>query len=292
MSEDDKTTSREIAEYCRSIVRERDIDTYLATLFLPADIRPHAYALYAYDAEISHIRSLIKEPMMGEVRLQWWREIISGERAGEANSNPVAAGLLAAINRFELPLMGFENYLKARAFDLYNDPMPDKGTLEGYAGETRSFLVFQVATMLAKNADDEPGNLADCAGHAGVVLVLTDVLKNLPLHRSRQQCYIPVSMLDEAGLSLAQYYSTENEVATGKLIRLLLAYMRHHFSEFQKQSEHLPRSIKTAFLPLCLSKPYLARFEKMADIVAVTPVDIPQWCKQIYLWRTARNGTY
>jgi len=292
VSEDGATISPEIADYCRSIVRESGIDAYLATLFLPADIRPYVYAFYAFDAEISHIRSLIKEPMMGEVRLQWWREIISGGRSGEANNNPVAAGLLAAINRFELPVMGFENYLNARVFDLYNDPMPDKGTLEGYAGETCSFLFFQISMMLVKKAGEVPGNLSDCAGHAGVVLVLTEVVKNLPMHRSRQQCYIPVSMLDEAGLTLEQYYSAENEVATGKLNGLLLAYMRHHISEFQKHSEHLPKQLKAVFLPMSLSQPYLARFEKIAGKAMETPVDIPQWRKQIYLWRAARNGTY
>ena len=35
----------EPASYCAALVRERNIDRYLATLFLPSDIRSDVYAL-------------------------------------------------------------------------------------------------------------------------------------------------------------------------------------------------------------------------------------------------------
>ncbi len=80
-------------EHCAALVREADRDRYLATLFAPAAQRDALYALYAFNVEIARVRDLAREPMPGEIRLQWWREALSGEREGEAAAHPVAAAL-------------------------------------------------------------------------------------------------------------------------------------------------------------------------------------------------------
>ena len=90
-------------EYCAALVREADRDRYLAALFAPADERGALFALYAFNAEISRVRALAHEPMPAEIRLQWWHEVILGERTGEAAANPVAAALLATLSRHGLP---------------------------------------------------------------------------------------------------------------------------------------------------------------------------------------------
>jgi phytoene synthase len=85
--------------HCENLAREADKDRWLATLFAPADRRPHLYALYAFDVEVARVRAVAREPMAGEIRLQWWREAISGTRPGEAAAHPVAAALFETIGR-------------------------------------------------------------------------------------------------------------------------------------------------------------------------------------------------
>ena len=80
MTENDK--------YCAALVREADRDRYLAALFAPADRRSALYSLYAFDLEISRIRNLAHQPMPGEIRLQWWSEVLEGKRADEATHFP------------------------------------------------------------------------------------------------------------------------------------------------------------------------------------------------------------
>jgi len=91
MNENDK--------YCAALVRKADRDRYLATLFAPADRRGALFALYAFDIEMSRIRDLARESMPGEIRLQWWREVLEGARTGEAAANPVAASLLGTLTQ-------------------------------------------------------------------------------------------------------------------------------------------------------------------------------------------------
>jgi hypothetical protein len=114
------------------LLRAGDRERYLTVLFAPEDKRPALAALYAFDLETARVRDMVSEPMPGEIRLQWWREIVSGERDGEARQNPVARELVSAIDAYALPRMALANLLDARVFDLYDDPIPDRTTLEGY----------------------------------------------------------------------------------------------------------------------------------------------------------------
>ena len=84
---------------CAALVREADRDRYLAALFAPADKRDALFALYAFNVEIARVRDVAREPMPGEIRLQWWREALEGKRDGEARAHPVAAALRATLAR-------------------------------------------------------------------------------------------------------------------------------------------------------------------------------------------------
>ena len=123
----------------RNAVREADPDRYLSTLYASAEKRTALFSLYAFNAEIASVRDRIREALPGEVRLQWWREVIDGERP--ADGHPLAEALLATIAAHNLPRAAFANYLEARMFDLFDDPMPTRGDLEGYCGETASALI-------------------------------------------------------------------------------------------------------------------------------------------------------
>ena len=135
------------AAYCRDLLRRHDPDRYLASLFAPDAVRPQLWGLYAFSCEIARIRELVSEPAPGEVRLAWWTEDIEAMFAGEAIDHPVAQTLAYAGAAEQLPKQAFIDLIEARRFDLYRDPMPSLGDLEGYLGETASAVV-QLAVMI------------------------------------------------------------------------------------------------------------------------------------------------
>ncbi|TIL84863.1 MAG: phytoene/squalene synthase family protein, partial [Mesorhizobium sp.] len=122
-------------------VRAADHDRYVCALYAPEDKRDALFSLYAFNAEISGIRDRIRDALPGEVRLQWWRDVIAAEDAGVGTGHPVADALKATISAHHLPKPAFENMLEARIFDLYDDPMPSRTDLEGYCGETAAALI-------------------------------------------------------------------------------------------------------------------------------------------------------
>ncbi|MDX3810024.1 MAG: squalene/phytoene synthase family protein, partial [Bosea sp. (in: a-proteobacteria)] len=151
--------------HCATLVREQDQDRYIATLYAPEARRHGLFALYAFSLEIARVRALVSEPLPGEVRLQWWRDLLEGQPNGEVQAHPVAAALLDTVKRYRLPIAPLTGLIDARTFDLYDDPMPSLRDLEGYAGETASALIQLAGLVLSPEA---AAASADAAGHAGV----------------------------------------------------------------------------------------------------------------------------
>src|SRR6202451_4815204 len=85
--------------YCAELVRKADRDRFIAALFAPAQHRGALHALYAFNAEVTRVRDLAPAALPGEIRLQWWSEVINGERADEARANPAASALLTVFVR-------------------------------------------------------------------------------------------------------------------------------------------------------------------------------------------------
>ncbi len=239
-------------------VRTADHDRYLSALYAPADKRDALFSLYAFNAEIAGVRDRIHEPLPGEVRLQWWRDVIAAD-GGSDTGNPIADALLATIAANRLPKSAFENMLEARIFDLYDDPMPSRTDLEGYCGETAAALIQLAAMVLDPVAAP---CFAELAGRAGCAQGITGLLLLLPLHRRRGQCFVPADILTAAGTSPEAFVKGEDGPAARRAMAAMIALAREHLNAFEKAAPTLPVSLRPAFVPLTLTRAYLDKMEK------------------------------
>ncbi len=268
--------------YCEQTLREQARSTWFACMFAPQAQRRHLHALYAFAHEVERISAIVSEPALGEIRLQWWREALQGERAGEANANPVAQALLQTIGDCKLPASALLALLEARRFDLYADPMPTLNDLEGYCGETVSILFRLASIILCAGA--EPGG-ADACGHAGVALGITEKLASLPQHAARGRCYVP-------GDVLLRHGALPQAVGAGVVSDPLLAALaemrsiaRDHLNTALALLPDMDIRARPAFVQLSQVAPLLRRMETrnydpFADVIA-----LPQWRMQWAMWR-------
>src|SRR3546814_269270 len=65
---------------CAAELRRHDPDRFLTGLFAPGERREALFALYTFNLEVARSREMVREPMLGRMRLQWWRETIDGDR--------------------------------------------------------------------------------------------------------------------------------------------------------------------------------------------------------------------
>ncbi|MEJ0077049.1 MAG: phytoene/squalene synthase family protein [Alphaproteobacteria bacterium] len=267
--------------HCEALVRAADKDRYLATLFAPAETRGPLLALYAFDREIASVRDRARAPMPGEIRLQWWRDVINGERAGEAAANPVAAALTEIIARYSLPKPPLLDLIEAHAFDLYDDPMPTFQALHGYLRHT-SAAVFDLAAQIC---GARAGHASECAGLA---YGMTQVLRSFALNASRRQLFVPFEALDDA-TTPGQIFAGQTSPSLADALRGVRDRARKNFEMFESLLPELPAATMPAFLPAALVRGYLSAMERPDYDPFRSAVEIPQWRRQWVLWRAARR---
>lgn len=270
------------AELVARGLRHADRDRYLSTLYAPEAKRPALVALYAFNTEIASIRDRVSEPLPGEVRLQWWRDVLDAGTMEAAAGHPIASELIAAIGAHQLPIVPLQAMLNAREFDLYDDAMPTRGDLEGYLGETASALIQMAALVLDRDA---AGAAADAAGHGGCAQGIAGLLRLLPLHRSRGQCYVPRDILSASGTSREELLRGGQGAA--RVLDAMVALGRHHQTAFKQRAAQLPSSLRPAFLPCALTPSYLSAVETSGAGALTEVADIAAWRRQWLLFKAA-----
>jgi phytoene synthase len=275
-------TFPDIAPHCEQLIRAGDKDRFLATLFARAEQRGPLFALYAFNLEIAGVRDRVREPMAGEIRLQWWRDVLSGERSGEAGANPVAAALLETVRRFDLPEAPFADLIEAHAFDLYDDPMPTLAALEAYARKTSSALFAQAARVCGAGADD-------AAGPAGLACGITSLLRAFARHASRRQLFVPEELLERHGARTEEVFAGRSTPELNKALAELRGEARRHLVACESALPGAPAPALPALLTVALVPGYLAVMDQPGYDPFRTAVDVPQWRRQWALWRAARR---
>lgn len=266
-------------------LRNADPDRYLSVLYAPQPVRDDLIALHAFNAEIASVRDRVSQPLPGEIRLQWWRDLIEG--AGEPDGSPLAEALLAAMETHGLPRDALANMLEARIFDLYDDPMPSVADLEGYAGETASALI-QLASLVVA-----PGSASDyaiAAGHAGCAQAIAGLLRSLPIHRARGQCYVPADILASAGITRDRLIEGTDRQGIGRVVSAMVALGRSHFTAFMEASKGMPPALRPAYLPAFLADAHLDGIVRAGAGAANTITGISPLRRQFIMMRRALAG--
>lgn len=272
------------ADYCADLVRHADRDRYLSTLLAPDEHREGLFALYAFNVEIARVRDLAREPMPGEIRLQWWREVLSGERQGEGEANPVSAALLAALKRYGFVAAPLLELIDAHSFDLYDEPMGTVESLELYGIRTQSPLLAMAAGMLDQGAL-LPENFTL---EAGIAAAMTKILVDLPRNASRRQLYVPLDMLEKHKVDLEDVFAGQATPALRTALADMRARIRGHLAKASETLRAAPPKILPAFLPLALIGPTLRLMDR-SDYDPFRFASLPQWRRQWLLWRAAAN---
>jgi phytoene synthase len=274
-------------DHAADLVRQFDRDRYLSALLAPDAHRPGLMALYAFNSEIARVRESVSDALPGEVRLQWWRDLLGGTEHGAAASNPVANALLQTVERYKLPKNGLTAMTEARIFDLYNDPMPSLNDLEGYTGETVSGLIQLACYVL--NEGEDPGTAA-AAGHAGVAYGMTGLMRALPWHAARQQMYLPRDVLDRHGVDPQTVFKGETTTELKAALAEMQDHVRHHLGRVRQAAADIPGTCRAAFLPLALVEPFLKNMELPEYDPLKQTAEISQLRRQWILWRASRKA--
>jgi phytoene/squalene synthetase len=246
----------ELASRLAASVRAADPDRYFSTLFAPAAARPHLFALYAFNHEVARIAETVREPMLGAIRLEWWRETVEGAGRGAPRSHDVARGLAALFATGKVQPDMLEGIIAARAFDANDERHADFAALEKYLDATGGALMrAAIAILGGDSAIARPAALA--YGTAGL-------LRSLPFHNGRHKLYLPLDLLSALGVTPEEFFLLKNDSRQHAAIRQAALRARDHF--LASRNGPRPGLGLPAILPAALVPVYLRRLSKMRDV--------------------------
>jgi phytoene synthase len=270
--------------HCAALVREADRDRYIAGLFAPADRRDALFALYAFNVEITRVREIAREPMPGEIRLQWWREVLGGERDGEAAAHPVAAALVASLKQHNIAPGRVSAIVDAHTFDLYDAPMPTLDDLDNYAVMTQSALIDIAADILGA---DRSQTMMLIRG-AGIAYTVAGILTGLSRHATRRQQYVPTEVLDRHGAKAEDIFAGQTSDQLKAALAELRRHARRQLAAAKADLEFAPATLLPALLPVALVGPVLRPMDRRGyEPFDVQPLSLLR--RQWLLWRAARD---
>lgn len=205
--------------YCAKIVKDRDPDRFLLTMLMPAQFHEDMLALFAFNYEIAKTREVVNETVLGQMRLQWWREELDKVYSGKAHAqNETLSALKAAIESRALPQDHFEMLLHAREFDL-EDVMPSN--MEGflnYCDFTVSPLLKLVLCVMGDDPEGEP------VQPVAINQALTGLMRALPFHAQQRRCYLPEGLVKEHGQSMNKLYEMKPADDLSKVVEACMEY--------------------------------------------------------------------
>jgi 15-cis-phytoene synthase len=273
--------------HCEALVRGFDKDRYLASLFAPTEARPHLHALHAFAGEIARVRAAARgEALPGEIRLQWWRDVLEGQAWGEVSANPVAAALLDSVARCALPKDRLIALIDAHTFDIYDDAMASLADLDAYAEHTSGVLFALAAHILGGTAGANA--CAAAVAPAGIGRGVAQRLRSFPRDLAHRQLWVPLDLLARHGVTRGEVEARHDTAG----LRAALAELRDHaraaFARFAAAAPDIPEPCAPAFLIAALTPQLLSGL----DAAAADPfadVEVPQWRRQWALWRAAHR---
>lgn len=281
-------------ETVRAAAREGEPDRYLAALLAPASARSGLVALAAFASEVTRIGSQVREPMMGEIRLQWWRDALPALAKGDRTGNPVGDALGDAMQHYGLSPEPLETYLDGRGEELARDFPMDDDAVESHLILTEGSLFSLGFAVMTKAKPD--ASVESLVRSAAIAYGLARGLGRLPLSLRHGGPVISAARLQQAGLTpvtLAQEPVAEDTaIAVENIARGLEVRAREALDSARQKFRLLGSPAVAAFLPLAMVEPYFSAqnrsgYRRIEAIADVTPL-----ARAWRLWRASRRRRF
>ena len=252
--------------------RAHERDRYLAALLGPRPIRRDLIALAAFAGEVGRIPAFVTEPMMGRIRLQWWRERLEQRTSG---GHPVAAAVVDTIARHDLAIGPLTALIDAHEDSLDNRPFVDLDAVLRYIDQIDGTL-FNAMGQIVGSVDHQ-----DLATNCGRAYGLARLIVEAPASLAHGRALLPMDQMRP---------ETEFTLKTQlPVLRTLSTHALHYLDIARAQIPDLPRSLRAPFCPVALVEPYLEALQNY-EVAPISTYEINPLRRVWRLWNCRWTG--
>ncbi|XP_037942795.1 NADH dehydrogenase (ubiquinone) complex I, assembly factor 6 homolog [Teleopsis dalmanni] len=249
------------ARYCMSLVEKNDYENYLCTLLLKGERRRHAFALRAFNVEVSKCSANISEEQLVKMRLKFWNDSIDkcfDNKSSYVTDQPVLRELKYIVDKHKLTKLYLKRLVTARDRPLNQQFMTLK-QLEEYAEQTFSSIIY----LLVELYGIKDLQVDHAVSHLGKAQGIATFLRAIPYKGRSQALYIPQEILIKHGVSQERIIRDKpNDKGVEECVFEVATTAHQHLKKARSLSDKIPKEIRKLFLPLVAVERYLERLRK------------------------------
>jgi phytoene synthase len=238
-------------------LKRDDPDRYLTALFAPPVARESLFAVYAFNFELARVREAVREPMMGRMRLQWWRDAIEAIYAGRPYRHEAIGPLAAAIEAHGLDRARIDRLVDARERDMEGEPPADLPELLAYAEGTSAELVL--LALQCFGAEGRSDAAVRTGRAVGIAVALAGLLRAVPFHARARRLYLPQALLERHRVRAEDLLELRKPAGLPEVAADIEREAMRRLEEAERAGRALPRALLPALLPGSLARLYLRR---------------------------------
>lgn len=249
-----------------AIARRDDTERYLCALFAPVAAREALFTLIAFNAEIARTRERVSEAMLGQIRLQWWRESLDGIEAGTPRQHEVVTPLAEVVRRHDLSREHFDHLIDAREADLEDAPFETLGDLRAYARETSvplSTLMLDILGVETNGVREKVAQVAE--GYA-----LTGLLRATAHVARTKRVLLPADLVRRHGVRPGDLFELRDHDGLREAVREIAAIAGDLLAD-----QRLPGEGRAALLPGVFARRHLSMLASVGHDVLHPSVAVP-----------------
>ncbi|KAI9026173.1 isoprenoid synthase domain-containing protein [Hyaloraphidium curvatum] len=276
-------------KYAADLVRRADYDHYLISLFQPSPSARNTYVtLRAFNVELAQVRDIVSNPLIGRMRMQFWRDTIEECFQGRPRKTPVAVALGEVLKTTQLSKLWFTRIINERDANLDVEQYISVKDMEKYCENTSSALLYlHLDSLGVKNS------LADhAASHLGKASGIATLLKGTPYQAKERRVYLPGEILSKHGVSQEDLYrSGPDAKGLADSVFDIATIANNHAQTARKLMEtpEFPKRAIPALLSLIPTENFLATLELANFNIFDSRVHQRRWNWPAQLWWRARS---
>lgn len=260
-------------------MKRYDHDRYLAVLLAPADLRSKLAALYAFEVELERVPHTVSEPMLGEIRFQWWRDVLEKLTPASRPGHEVAEALAETLFETELDPNGLLPLVDFHADRLTAEPA---ATFDAWVAEVRraatTSLRVRLALLKCFHAENEAMLSLEMGSH------MVRLLRSLPFNAGAQHLILPLDLMGEHDVDPHDVFQGVARPGLKALIADLLGEAERHYIAGKKLDVSSP-ALLHGLLPTSLTPLYVKRMRARSFDPLRHSCDVPAFRRQLRLLR-------
>ncbi|KAB0797213.1 hypothetical protein PPYR_08207 [Photinus pyralis] len=284
-----KTTST--SSYCMNSVKQHDYENFICTLLLKDEARSCAFAVRAFNVEVSRVLDQVSKSDIGLMRMKFWEDALLAcfsKDISKIPQHPVALELFKAITRCNLTKRYFTSLIKSRYDLLKHNTFENLEAIEAHSEKSISsvyYLILEGSKVRNVNADH-------AASHLGKAQGLVQQLRCVHMAKNLNAIPLPQDILVKHQVSHEEILRCRPSSRLSECSFEVASRAHQHLVKARGILKNVPEEGRRALLPAVAVHNYLDKLQKLDYNVFDPHLQVRSWWWIPRVWFTNLKKKY